>query len=417
VHEMSRRLLAITLIAVLALSFTQGIAHAQITSLHSNVEYNFGELVFFKAYVQSDTPVKAAVIFFQADNDTRTNVGLAEVHPMGDGSFALGYIHHMSDYSIRPFSTVNFHWELTLEDGSTYESPQEWFNYYDNRFAWKTLQKSITPDQTLVVHWYQGDLQFAQNVLDVADAGRERIQDILVLPMPGKLDIYVYADAETMQAALNPSSANWVAGHADPDLGVILVTLPEGPEQQLLVEQRVPHELMHILLYQSNRLGYPNLPTWLNEGLASNAELDPNPDYRILLEDAAKKNSLIPLPALCNAFPREAYSALLSYAEADSFVKYLHDSYGVPGLQALVTAYANGLDCNRGAEQALGKSLVQLQRNWERDELSQNVALKAFLNMLPWIILLLAVLAAPLILALLRLRSHPPDSAVSQQSG
>ena len=220
-----------------------------------------------------------------------------------------------------------------------------------------------------------------------------------------------------MQSALNPGSANWVAGHADPDLGVILVTLPEGPEQRLLIEQRVPHELMHILLYQYNPVGYTNLPTWLNEGLASNAELDPNPDYRILLEDAAPQNSLIPLPNLCDSFPREAYSALLSYAEAASFVKYLRDSYGVSRLEALVKAYNNGLDCNRGAEQALGKNLVQLQRNWERDELSQDVGLKAFLNMLPWIILLLAVLAAPLILALLRLRSHPPDPAISQPSG
>jgi hypothetical protein len=414
---MSRRLLTILSIVLLTCSFTRGIAYAQVESLHSNVEYTFGELVFFKAYVQSNTPVEIAVLFYQAENDTRTNVGLAEVHTLGDGSYALGYVHHMSDYSLRPFSTIRFHWELTLEDGTTYESPPEQFNYLDNRFSWKTLQKAIPQDKELVVHWYKGDLQFAQNILDVADAGRERIQDLLLVTMPSKLDIYVYADAETMQAALDPGSANWVAGHADPDLGVILVTLPEGPEQQLLVNQRIPHELMHILLYQFNPVGYPNLPTWLNEGLASNAELDPNPDYRILLQDAAKKNELIALTKLCGTFPREAYGALLSYAESASFVKYLRDSYGVPRLTALVTAYNNGLDCDRGTQQALGKSLVQLQRNWERDELSQNVALKAFLNMLPWIILLLAVLAAPLILALLRLRSHPPDPAASEQSG
>jgi hypothetical protein len=414
---MSRRWLAIVLIAVLTLTLSRGSAQSQVESLQSDIEFNFGELIFFKAYVQSKTPVNTAVIFFQADNDTRTNIGLAEVHPMGDGSYALGYVHHMSDYTIRPFSTVYYHWELTLDDKTTYQSSQERINYTDDRFPWMTLQKNITPNQTVVVHWYRGDIQFAQNVLDAADAGRKRIQDILALTMPGKLDIYVYADADTMQTALNPGSANWVAGHADPDLGVILVTLPESPEQQLLIEQRIPHELMHILLYQSTKLGYSTLPTWLNEGLASNAELDPNPDYRILLEDAAKKNSLIPLPALCNTFPREAYGALLSYAEADSFVKYLRDSYGVPALQSLVTAYANGLDCNRGAEQALGAGLVQLQRNWERDELSQDVALKAFLNMLPWIILLLAVLAAPLILALLRLRSHPSEPAASGQSG
>jgi hypothetical protein len=414
---MSRRLFTIFLIQLLILPFASGIAHAQVESVHSSVEYTFGELAFFKAYVQSDIPVKTAVLYFQAENDTRTNVGIAEVHPLGEGSYALGYVHHMSDYSLRPFSTVKFHWELTLEDGSTFESSPEESNYLDDRFNWKTLQKTTPKGETLVVHWYQGDRQFAQNILDVADAGRERVQDLLVLYMPNKLDIYVYADPETLQAALDPSSANWVAGHADPDLGVILVALPEGPEQRLLVDQRVPHELMHVLLYQSNPLGYSNLPAWLNEGLASDAELDPNPDYRILLEDAAKKNSLIALTNLCASFPRDAYGALLSYAESASFVKYLHDSYGVSGLTALANAYNNGLDCNRGAEQALGKSLVQLQRNWERDELSQDIGLKAFVNLLPWIILLLAILAAPLILALLRLRSHPSDPAISQPSG
>jgi hypothetical protein len=419
---MSRRLFTIFLIQLLVLPFASGIfvsgiARAQVESVHSTVEYTFGELAFFKAYVQSDIPVKAAVLYFQDQNDTRTNVGFAEVHPLGDGSYALGYVHHMSEYSLRPFSTIEFYWELKLEDGSTFESTPEQFYYLDKRFPWQTLQRNTSQNKTLVVHWYQGDRQFAQNILDVTEAGLARVQEFLMSYMPNKLDIYVYADPESMQAALNPDSANWVAGHADPDLGVILVALPEGPEQPLLVEQRVPHELMHVLLYEFNQLGYANLPAWLNEGLASNAELDPNPDYRILLEDAAKKNALISLPNLCSSFPRDAYGALLSYAESASFVKYLHDSYGVTGLTSLVKAYNNGLDCNRGAEQALGKGLVQLQRSWERDELSQDIGLKAFINMLPWIILLLAVLAAPLILALLRLRSHPSDPAISQPSG
>jgi len=417
---MSRAAFARLLVILLLTSFTAAVApnpaSARVESLHSEVEYTFGELIFFKAYVKSSTPVKAAVIYFQAENDTHTNVGLAEVHALEDGSFALGYVHSLSAYSIRPFSIVSYHWELTLQDGTNYLSGDEQFDYLDKRFSWKSLQKNLSASSKLVVHWYQGDLEFAQNVLDVADAGCERLQYLLSLPMPGKLDIYVYADPETMQAALNPGSANWVAGHADPDLGVILVALPEGPEQRLLIEQRVPHELMHILLYKSNPPGYPNLPAWLNEGLSSNAELDPNPDYHILLQDAAQKNSLIPIADLCHSFPRDAYSALLSYAESASFVKYLRDSYGVTSMQALVIAYGNGLDCERGAEQALGRRLSQLERDWQRDQLSQNVALKAFLNLLPWIVLLLAVLAAPLILALWRLRSRSTNALMHQQA-
>jgi hypothetical protein len=201
-----------------------------------------------------------------------------------------------------------------------------------------------------------------------------------------------------MKEALRPSSEAWVAGHADPDLGVVLVALPPGPDQRLLIERRIPHELAHVALYQAARLGYQNLPVWLNEGIASLAELYPNPDYRIVLEDALERNSLLSMDSLCQTFPRDVSNALLAYAQAASFTGYLRDTYGISGLQKLVETYANGLDCERGAKVALGMDLTQLERQWQRDALAQNVSLTVFIKLLPWLVLVVAVLAVPLAL-------------------
>jgi hypothetical protein len=283
------------------------------------------------------------------------------------------------------------------------------FDYIDNRYAWNSLE-----EKPFKVHWYEGtgDVHFAQSVIDAAQDGYRTADDLLPVTIPNdSLEIYVYPDSESMQAVLQPSSENWVAGHADADLGVIVVTLPPGPDQKLLIDQRVPHELMHVLLYQYTDPGYDKLPIWLNEGLASQVEQYPNSDYPILLDDAVKRQALIPMASLCQTFPREASSALLSYAQAASFTKYLHSTYGTTGLVDLVKAYANGLDCERGAEQALGKNLTQLERNWRNDVLAVDTAQAAFNNLLPWLVLLAAVLAAPLAMAVRRLRfradSHP----------
>ena len=388
------------------------VVFAQVRIIDASVEYTFGERITFHAEVNSDSPVESAIIFFQADGDTHTSVDLATLNPVGDETYQLIYVHNLADYAIRPFSYVSYRWEITPKQGEIYQSPSYRFFYEDNRFDWKTLD-----EKPFRVHWYQGNLQFAQSILDVAQRGLTSIQGILSLPEPVSLDIYVYPDSQTMQTSLSEGSENWVAGHADPDLGVVLVTLPEGPEQRLLMEQRIPHELMHVMLYQATDPGYANLPVWLNEGLASMAELHPNPDYRILLESAVRKDSLLPILSLCKTFPRDVSNALLSYAEAASFTRYLHGIYGITGLWDLVIAYANGLDCDPGAEKALGKSLTQLERSWQRDELSQNVTLMALNNLFPWIVLFAAILAAPLILVLYLLRQKPGTGSASHSVG
>jgi len=398
---MTRLLLAIltalclTTALLLAAAWQPGAAQSsgiEVTDMQAT--YEFGTSITFTARLVSDQPIETVVLFFQAQNDTHTTLGLGSLVVQPDGSTQLSYVHKMESYNLRAFSDVDYHWEVTPKGGEVYRSPHARFYYRDNRFAWNSLEEG----EHFRVFWYDGNLQFGLDVLDTAQQGLLQVQKLLPMPAPSGLALYVYADSNAMQATLHPSSAEWVAGHADPDLGVIVVSLPPGPDQKLLTQQRVPHELMHILLYQTTDLGYTNLPTWLNEGLASLAELYPNSDYRLLLEDAVQRDALIPMTSLCQTFPRDASGAILAYAQSTSFVQYLRDMYGVSGLQSLLAAYANGLDCERGAQKALGRSLTQLERDWRRDALAEDTTAAVANNLLPWLILLGAAMAAPAIL-------------------
>jgi hypothetical protein len=257
------------------------------------------------------------------------------------------------------------------------------------------------------VHWYEGDIAFGQNILDVAQAGLTKGAGLLP---SGKLneglDIYVYRNAQDMQAGLVQSNESWIAGHADPDLDVILVSVSAGPDQNLVIEQRVPHELMHVLLYHSAYPGYGNLPAWLTEGLASSAELYPNPDYQVLTSNAYEQKRLLPMVSLCQTFPRDASGTLLAYAEAVSFTRYLQRTYGASGVEKLVHSYADGLSCERGFEAAIGRPLIQAERQWRQDAFGENAGLTALTNFLPWLALLGAALFIPLLAGLLQIRQR-----------
>jgi hypothetical protein len=372
-------------------------AHAQTQVLHSEVNYIFGKQIVFQVEVETDAPLEKAYLVFEETSQTYTSLGEMEITPLENNTYQLVYTHLIQNYSLRVFSTVAYHIELRLKNGQTYTSPEKRFQYSDNRFDW-LAPRSEGPFE---VYWYEGDQAFAQSVLDVAQEGLKRIQNLLQMPELAPIKIYVYANPSDLQDALSPGGEARIAGHADPDLGVILVALPPGPEQRLLTERRIPHELTHIALYQTTRQGYNNLPVWLNEGIASLAELYFNPDYRIMLENASEQNTLIPIASLCNSFPRDNSGALLAYAQSAAFTQYLHNTYGVTGLQSLVDTYANGISCEKGFKSALGISLAQADRQWQRDALSENVTLSALTNLLPWLLLLELILATPLILLLL----------------
>jgi hypothetical protein len=176
-----------------------------------------------------------------------------------------------------------------------------------------------------------------------------------------------------------------------------MVVIEPGTQQKIIMEQRIPHELMHVMMSRAVGAGYEMIPAWLREGMATLAEIYPNPDYDRVLGDAANSGDLIPLQDLCGSFPADTGQAFLAYAESRSFTNYLYETYGSSGLLKLASSYTDGVDCERGAELALGMSLSNLESRWRASALGQRAWMPAIQNMAPYLVLLCLVLIVPLI--------------------
>lgn len=262
----------------------------------------------------------------------------------------------------------------------------------DNGFNWQTLESGV-----LKVHWYEGDTSFGQDALETAQAGLESIGRLFPPDLQQPVEIFIYANAADLESALASGKEAWVAGHADPELGIVRVLIEPGSQQGIDMEQRIPHELMHVMLYRRVGAGYTMIPAWLREGIATLAEIYPNVEYERVLKDSATTGTLIPLKDLCVSFPKDTAQAFLAYAESRSFTNYLYETYGAARLVNLATSYADGVDCERGPERAFGISLSHLESQWRTSVLGENTFFSIMENISPYLVLLCFVLIVPMI--------------------
>jgi hypothetical protein len=354
--------------------------------------YQFGDYILFQAAPDAQTPAEQANLYLQVQGERTTRVIAAEKNAAS--GWEVNY--DVQAHPIRAYSVIIYWFEAQLSTGQKVETQHSSLAYIDTRFEWQSRKQGI-----FEVHWYEGDDAFAQLLLDAAQQGLENAQQILPLTPPEKVQLYAYANGRHMREAIQLAGEDWVAAHTSPDMAVMVLSLPPTPEQRLEIERQIPHELMHILIYQRVSNAYTRLPMWLSEGLASIAELYPNPDYLAMITSAQVKDTMLPMESLCSAFPRDASGAYLAYAQATSFTRFLYRNYGSQGLDSLLQTYQDGLGCTRGVEVAFGASLAQIEREWLSDAFGENPVSGAVSNLTPWLVLSGAVLLAPLVVILL----------------
>ena len=349
------------------------------------VGHDFGEEIRFSAEVASENPVREVFLVFRDIREEHTRVlGMHEEN----GRFVYNY--DASQNLLRPFATLSLWFQVTLENGEGFTSQKYTYTYSDNRFVWQTRE-----DGNLRVHWSDGGESFGQAALDSTRSGFDGIQNLFPADSSQPIDVYIYASPTDLQNALLLGGQSWLAGHASPELGIVFVSIAPGAQEKILMQKQIPHELAHVLLYRRIGEGYNRLPTWLLEGIASLAELYPNPDYQLALERAVSQDNLIPISALCLPFSRDASQAFLSYAEAVSFTRYLHATYGASGLDRLIGVYADGVDCETGAMRVFGQSLAYLDATWRESVLGANLLGVALRATAPYLLILAIILAHP----------------------
>jgi len=387
------------LLAALTMSLKPGQVHGQagIVLEGAQAVVNFGQSIIFEAKIQASLPIQQVSLLFRSINEDATRV--ETLQPANDGSVSFTY--DATQNTLAPFSTVVFWYQATLSDGNTYTSEPIQFKYNDSRFPWQSMS-----GENVTVNWYAGDNSFGSAALDAAKAGMRTMNEIITISNNEPVEVYIYSDVADLHNILQLGGPEWAGGHALPQAGVVLVAIPPGQGQFIEMETKIPHELAHIMLYRSLGDSYSSQPAWLIEGIASMVEQYPNPDYARALEIAGQNRTLIPFMDLCSSFPNDAGNAFLAYAQSQSFVSYIRDSFGISGLTRLTDSYSDGFNCELGATNALGTSLSQLDIRWRETALGQNSFGVALRNLSPFILLMGLVLMVPIWGALTILRQR-----------
>lgn len=382
-HSMVKRKRLYVLLALLPWLFAAvQNAHQPIAS-QSQAEYEFGQAFHFSLLVQGSSPISSVTLFFRtADMPVTTTVPIA-IEPALE--IRATHTVELTQFRPAPFTTVSYWWQVSDTAGNVLDIPLQTFAYEDDRFDWRQMAR-----ENIVVRWTYDDAALGQTALDIINNSLPAQTAVIPVELPDPLRIYIYPSAADLQSSLRLTGRDWVGGHANPELGVILVTAPNSRTAAVDLRRTIPHELTHLMLYQATGLAYSNLPAWFDEGLAAIMEDNPNPNEGVVLEEAVSAGTTIPFTQLCAAFPSDGRQALLAYAQSASLMRYIQSEYGNGRITQMVQAFADGADCDSVTTRVLGVSLAQLNENWLLSLDPQPSLTRIWQSSVIWLLLLAA---------------------------
>jgi hypothetical protein len=407
----SKAVVTVAVLLILATFVRSVAAQAEIVAQVPDADYSFGQHITFYLEANSSAPITQVNLFLKIQGQSDVTVVPVPLEP--GRQISVNYPHSLTGEPIPPFAFVTYWWTIEDESGRRQQSEEKLLYYADNRYDWQLIENR-QQDIHWEVYWVKGDVTFGQTAMNIAVKALDDIRGELVTTAPGVIRIFIYPSEEDLRSALNLSGYDWAGGQARPELGAILVGIPDGVTAQGEMERLIPHELTHLLVYEATGRRSGLVPPWLNEGLASLYERRPDPSHKALIEQALAQGQLIPLDALCAPFPQDESTARLAYAQSVSVVRYLRDMRGSTAIRELLAAYADNASCNSGVTRVLGQSLKGLDSSWRASLTNQGQAFIILKDSSLWLALwLMTILLALPFVGVLRRRR--PKTAMQER--
>jgi hypothetical protein len=339
----------------------------------ASAEYSFGQALHLSLEAKAASPVRKATLFLSAPEFANTLT--ADVDFPIDREIALTHVVDLKQLRLAPFTTVTYWWMIEDEDGNELETEPQTVEYVDDQFAWREIERD-----GVQVFWTGDEPAVGQGALDAVVNALPEIRAIMPSEPPSPLRIYVYPTAADLRAGLRLTGRDWVGAHARPELGVILVSAGSPVTAATDLARTIPHELVHLYLYQATGVGYESMPLWLDEGLASLLESELNPIYATRLEEATASGETIALDDLCYTLPADDDAVLLAYAQSAAIIRHIQSQYGNQALKQMIVELADGADCQSVTERGLGISLAALNQDWLDQEAPQSLLQRVWRN-------------------------------------
>ena len=221
-------------------------------------------------------------------------------------------------------------------------------------------------DDTVTVHWYEGDDAFAERALRVGQDAIDQAAALLGVTDVEPVDFFIYSTEEALRGALAPGAREHVGGQANPAIRTMVGRIAPSEVESNWVDTLVTHELTHMVFADATHNPYHQPPRWLNEGLAVYLSEGYGIGDRSQVADAAGSGALMPLAGLVGLFPTTYERFSLAYAESVSAVDYFIDTYGKDKLVQLITSYRDGVTDDEAFLAATGSDFARVRRRLGR---------------------------------------------------
>jgi len=353
-----RRLLIICCMFLALLSPTLSLAQgsgAAFRVLQDTATSRFAQGIDFRLIAEASAPIVEASLVRQLVGERVRARARPEFTP--GNRVDLTFTWALEPGDLPPGTRISYYWELADQAGNRWQTDPGIIIYEDDRFDWEELV-----EMPIIVRYYGGRKDTAQEVLEAALAAAQRLQNDVGVELQEAVSIYVYNSKNDMRAALTARSETY-------DARTVTLGVSMGRNTLLIlgsdvgVRGTVAHEMSHIVVGMAADNPYTDLPRWLDEGLAMYAEGELPADNRRALEQAIRNDALISVRSL-SSYVGDPAQVDLFYGEAYSLVDFMLTTYGREKMDQLLDALGDGLSVTEALEQIYGLTIDDLDLQW-----------------------------------------------------
>lgn len=207
--------------------------------------------------------------------------------------------------------------------------------------------------------------QAADEILAWLEAARERVGSDLSYFPQRRTTVLLYTTEDFRKAT---GAHGWVGGLYD---GKIRLQVRDFDRQKKMLRETIFHEYTHRVLAELA----PELPIWLNEGLAEWYGNGGERAHDEILRLAKAGQTAPNFAALPETFAREtdAGKVHLNYAASYSFTAFLLERYGLASIREILFALRRGDSVDRAMQTTLGGPLSEFEALWRKEVLREGL--------------------------------------------
>ncbi|MBX6341376.1 MAG: hypothetical protein IRY97_02875, partial [Thermomicrobiaceae bacterium] len=303
----ARLLLCLTLLALGPLLLApHGARAAGLSVKTDSATIDFPKTITFHLVADAPGPVARVELRYRQAFAPVTEVARPDYRG-GQAHVDVTYPLDMRIHYLAPGVDVVYRWRVTLQDGSTLDTPTQTLFYMDNRYNWQKLSQG-----QVTLYYYAGGSAFGREALQTIVRGIERYKSDFNVRADEPVRVVLYASNRDFQDALPPNSAEWIGGFTYPLWHIIVAGIQPGTGASQEIRRLLSHEVVHLVTAQVTQNPYNEPPPWLNEGLAVYFQEVKDPWDAPTLQSAVEGGRLISIRELNSTFPDDPDLALLS---------------------------------------------------------------------------------------------------------